>query len=487
MSQRAVIGVLIGAAILYALGLNPFVMPESTDDITYYELGRSLAEGKGYTYHGEIITDWPPVYPFVISLFFRMGIESILVIKTLSILFAISALWLGFRLLKAEQRHYPALTILIFALFPTCLLYGVRTASEWLFMVLSFSFFLSLIRLRDKESSRYGEAVILGLLLGVASLTRMVGVVLGVGILLQMGMRWFRDSRPLSQKIESIIPEFMAASIGAIIFIAWRIYLTYGAEIGDVAVGNYDLKGFSIWSSFEPIVMLSQLNELFFQMDDVLAMVHLSPIEGLLAILVGILLVIGLVGKFKERRFLPTDAYAIATMLMLVSYEIVATRFFIAIAPFVISWLFHGIETVAGAMRLPARRTILTLAMCWIIGLLSIDLVLIFRGNQKDHGPLTGLISQDESAFYRNLYADLREASLEIAAKDPEAIVGVYGWFANFISAMGDLHGVNREYATPFNWYVGTFEDDGIVPEIVVSSFEKVRDIGEITLYRKVR
>ena len=85
-------GVAIAFLICYAglclAGLNPWHLPESTDDITYFDLARSWAAGEGHTVQGEIINDWPPGFPLILSLPIRLGFGSLLAGKVLTVALA---------------------------------------------------------------------------------------------------------------------------------------------------------------------------------------------------------------------------------------------------------------------------------------------------------------------------------------------------------------------------------------------------------------
>jgi 4-amino-4-deoxy-L-arabinose transferase-like glycosyltransferase len=117
------------------------------------------------------------------------------------------------------RRRGIRLILLLFALLPTSVMAGTRIMAEWPYFMMSILFLLALGRL--KKSRTLSAAVLCGLLLGAATLTKFVGVLLGFAILAQVivRLRSARGERPL----RSGWPECLAAAIGGGLFLLWKL------------------------------------------------------------------------------------------------------------------------------------------------------------------------------------------------------------------------------------------------------------------------
>ena len=488
-------GVAIAFLICYAglclAGLNPWHLPESTDDITYFDLARSWAAGEGHTVQGEIINDWPPGFPLILSLPIRLGFGSLLAGKVLTVALALVALVLGYRLLRSERRELPFVTMALLALMPAGYVHLLRTGSDWPYAGMTFAFFPLLYRLRDRAS--LPVAVGAGLLLAAAALTRQVGVLLSAAIISQAIGKWWRLPRraDVMGTARAVWPEALVSVLGASAWLGWNLWLRSAAAAGRVATGNYDVLGASIWHFFEPLKAVKGVAELFFQFENIAGILGIPSglaVAGL-AVFAAVL-AIGLWRTIAERRWLPSDAYALFTVAVLLNYQFKNTRFWIPVAPFLLDWFFRGLVWLTSPVwkarpAFPWRKVAGALLGLWAAGCLAIDFVLILKGNGAGQGPLCGLLSRDEGRFYRGLYADMRTAARWIAENRPGARIGVRGWFANYFREFsGGLRAVNHEYyPNEFDVFVRTTEPD--LPELLRGQFTEVFRAGEAVVYAK--
>ncbi|NNE92455.1 MAG: hypothetical protein HKN23_12470 [Verrucomicrobiales bacterium] len=488
---------LAAVGLLYAAGLNPWVMPESTDDITYFELAKSYAAGNGHEFQGEVIGDWPPIFPLYLSVPMRLGMESLLTAKITVVLSMLAALFLASRLIVRENREAPWTTLILTAVIPTAYASGVRSSSDWFFAAITFGFFLWLHRMNRRETPSLRDGIVLGVLLGIAALTRQVGVLLGAAIVVQILSRWWRsDSRwQIGSVLRQNWPEILAAFIGATLWLAWGAYLAKIQSVDVLAKGNYDQLGTEMWMNFEPVRLLSHLAEAWFQFSNLTEIAGFDggPVETALLILFGIVLAIGLVQTIRQGRFLPSDGYGVATILLLLPYLFKTPRFWIVLTPFLLSWFFRGLavfwKPVAG--RLPVRAATWIPRAAggfWIAFSVAVCGILITRGNAH-HAALSPLITKSEDEFYRGYYADLREAGIRAAAIEPKPDkVGIYGWYSNsFYTWSGGLNSYNWQFwPEEIDWFVTSPDEPDLPTELQdTGEFRKILTEGSVSVFER--
>lgn len=483
-----------GLALYFLAGMNPHMLPESTDDIVYFELAESWANGTGHRFQGEVIGDWPPVYPWFLALPMLLGIKSLLLAKLMTLLTALLGLWLMARLCLAERREPAGLLILLTGLLTMSCLFAVRPAGDWLFVVWSFLFLLVLHRLQGPRP--WVWALLAGMLLGLASLTRFVGVLLGAAVVSQVIGKLFPGRYgspvPWRGRLASVVPEALASCLGGGLWFAWQMYLGRMQSQGLLARGNYDQKGLELWSHFDPHRLLSEIGAAYFQSGNLLEKAGLAdtPLVFAMSLLLGLVLFAGLWRTWKRGLWQPADAYGLATILLVLPYEFKATRYWFVIAPILLSWIFRGVAfwTAPARRRWPGwpwhgvKRVALA---AWMAVLAAAWGLYCFKGNGADHRGLNWFAAGGADHFYLGRNGDLRRACLRIAGQWPGAGIGIDGWFANYAHWFtSGLHAVRHDfYPDAFDTFVHMTHDP--LPGRVAQDFKQAFQEGEVTVYRK--
>ena len=137
-------------------------------------------------------------------------------------------------------------------------------SSDWMFAGLCFLFLLLLGELKTQRS--WWLAALVGIVLGLASLTRMTGVLLGAALIAQ----WItvvreQRSRPFRSGLLHGMPEVFASLIGLLLWTGWMVALTRARAVGDAATGNYELYGMSLFQHFQPLVLTEAFLDLLLQ------------------------------------------------------------------------------------------------------------------------------------------------------------------------------------------------------------------------------
>jgi len=207
------------------------------DDGIYVQLAKSLAEGTGYrSMHlpdAPVAVHYPPVYPFLLSLLWRLW-PSFPANITLFELFDAASLGLAatFIALHLRRTELPPLVsagvlVLAFMAFPLLTLVGVRF-SEPAFLALAAGALL----VSDTDDDSVRTAVLAGTLGGVATLTRTIGITVIGGVVLGMWLSGRRRS--------AIVSGFTAA----VFLIPWLVFLAAHRDgIDPLLVSNYGTYG----------------------------------------------------------------------------------------------------------------------------------------------------------------------------------------------------------------------------------------------------
>ena len=129
---------------------------------------------------------------------------------------------------------------------------GTGGQADFVFFALAMLFFLLLNRLASSQS--WFDALLCGAVLGIASLTRWQGVLLGVGILFQAGRLVVPPRLMKASGGKSIAQLIFSASIGAAFFLGWMYWLRLCTAAGTaVTASNFDYQGAKIWWQPAPL------------------------------------------------------------------------------------------------------------------------------------------------------------------------------------------------------------------------------------------
>ena len=398
---------------LYSLGINNYVQPTNGDDTTYFLGALSLARGEGYTEQGLWIEDWPPVQSALTALaILCTGVEEFYIVKFVNLFAVLLSLVMAYRFMLNEDRSHPMIACLLIATSPTSLLNGTAGQADFTYFALSLAFFFLLERL--KNSRCLFHALLLGLVLGTASLTRYQGVLLGVGILFQ-AWQMLR-----AKQWKSLFLEGIAASMGAAIFLGWKYWIHKCRLEGITTGSNYDLQGQKIWWQPDPLELGGEILNFFSQLEN--AIYKILPngdwLVSLAAIVLMAILAYGFYLRVREVGWRATDIYVLASLSLYTIYAYKEARYFIHLAPFLLDYFFRALAVFFNSARTP--RMILAL---WFSGFLAIDGILLFHGDGSTMGPRCQLLLEDERSYTRGHYREIYDVCQELKENYPNAVL----------------------------------------------------------------
>ena len=458
------IGVVV--VLLYSLGFNYYVAPINGDDIVYYEGAVSLSEGNGFKSQGLWIQDWPPVQSMLVAgAMYLTGNREFYISKLVNLVAVLVSLLLAHRLMVREQRRLPTLSCLLIAISPTSLLNGTAGQADFTFFALSMMFFLLVNRL--ERSRGWWDAVLVGLALGCAALTRWQGVFLGVALIFQAGKLWLSDKRI------TVSREALSSVIGASIFLGWKYWLHLCIQAGTAATSNYDFQGSSIWWHPAPLELGAEILNVFTQFENVLNVVY--PNGGWLVALGAIvfwgILTHGCFLRLKGYGVRATDVYVFVALMMHLIYAYKEARYGVPIAPFMLDYLFTSLATLVQSQRV--RRFAVTV---WILGLLAIDGVLLFYGDGRRMGPRSQLMLTDERSYLRGYFIDLYDTCLDVSQNAPNAVLAADKYHTRIVRHYSGMEthfpGYDPEVDYDFFIEVTDFAFSSNVPEVMQAELE---------------
>jgi hypothetical protein len=329
------------------------------DDGLYVALGKALAEGRGYvSLHlpGEPpAVHYPPLYPAALAALWRVWPQfpaNVLLFRLFDAAAMGTAGWILARHaartgLRWELR-YAALLAAMLA-FPLLTIVGVRF-SEPLFLALFGGAILSV----ERDGVGLGRGAVAGVLAGLATLTRSIGLAAVVGIPWAL---WLRGRRAAA------VAAFAA---GAALAVPWWIWISAQAAAMDpVLVANYGTYG-QYAAQAGATGVLAGLNLQAFSPFPRLLLPGVPPMPWYLlgALLAGV----AGVGITALRRQVPVLLWVLLPYVaIVVLWPFTPDRFMWILLP----WL--GLFLVAGALRVwrwgaPGRIAVGILAMSLLIG-----------------------------------------------------------------------------------------------------------------------
>lgn len=430
---------------LYMLGFNYYVPPNNGDDVTYYHGALSIAAGDGFKSQGLWIKDWPPVQSAIVATVMQLtGSREYYVAKVVNIFAVCVALVLAYRLMVSEQRQLPLVSCLLIGIFPTSLLMGTSGQADFVFFAFSMLFFLLLQRVTSTQS--WLDALLCGIVLGIASLTRWQGVLLGVGIVFQAGMMLNRRSEE-SSNAKFFLLMLLSATVGAAFFLGWKYWLHLCSLAGTaVSASNFDFQGSEIWWQPAPLELGGEMLNLFTQLENV---VHVFLADGEWLVYLATLPFLAVLGygfclRILRHGWRAADCFVLATLAIYSIYAYKEARYAIPLAPFLLDYLFTGV------LALASSKSVVRLAFaCWLAGLLAIDGVLLFYGDGKTMGPRCQLMLNEERDFLRGRYCDLYDTCQELKREFPQATLACDKFHTRIVRHYTQLETHFPGYAPP--------------------------------------
>lgn len=457
--------------LLYLLGFNEYVPPQNGDDVVYYHGAISLADGHGYQSQGQWIRDWPPVQSTLVAAVMRLtGSREYFLAKVVNLLAVLLSLLLAHRLMVREHRNAPLLACLAIAISPTSLLTGTAGQADFTFFALSMVFFLLLGRLRAQRKWR--DAFLCGVVLGLASLTRWQGVLLGVGLVHQACWLWESGNR------RALSREALSAVLGAAMVLGWVVWLKLCGVGEAAAISNYEFQGATIWWRPAPLELGAEILNVFTQFENVVYKLYPdgSWVVGAAAALFWGLLAHGFYLRVKGHGLLASDVYVQVTLVLYLFYAYKEARYAIPLAPFLLDYLFSSLQVL-----LRSRWVRRVGIVCWLSGLLAIDGVLLFYGDGGSTGPRCQLLLSDERDFLRGHYLDLYDTCQEIKRDHPHAVLACDKFHTRIVRHYTGLETHYPGYAPDkeFDLFVSVegLEFSDALPEILKAELETPRSL----------
>jgi len=171
---------------MLAAGLLSITQIESdyvitNDGCSYAKTGKNLAEGKGYTYMGEPNLVFPPVYPYLISLLYRITGDAQsagIYVSIMAWILSVIPVYLISKMLFKGSRTYASITLLIFVTTPVLNTMARRVQAEAVYILLLLGTVYLLFYLLFKgKSLRILHFVIIGAAFGLTTLARPEGFI----------------------------------------------------------------------------------------------------------------------------------------------------------------------------------------------------------------------------------------------------------------------------------------------------------------------
>ena len=213
--------ILLGAAVLYFSLYNPLRFGFYHDDSIYVTAAKALATGDGYRIislpYEPAATKYPPFYPFLLSLIWRFNphfpqnVNAMVVVSAMATLILLTLTWRYFVEQGYATNWQALLVVAMVAVNWRIVVYATGTYSEMIFTALSLVGLIAAERLETARKSLYW-GLSLGLILGLAFLTRTTGVTLLMAVAVYFLFR---------RKIRLALVPIAVASVFVVAWFAW--------------------------------------------------------------------------------------------------------------------------------------------------------------------------------------------------------------------------------------------------------------------------
>ena len=215
---------------LIGLGLLGVVLScrarDFVGDAYYFELARSIAQGRGYVFDFRPQTMVPPGFPYLLALMTMViGSKYVVLVRSMAVFFTL-ALIATYEVLRSEEgRGVAAGTCLLLGSSPEVFQFSTRLVfSDMPYFCTSMMLLWLMMRL-DSDEGRSGKRTILWLLSGglmiISVLMRSTGIALAGGILGWILVSLFRNREVVKRRIRIFLPLAIA---GLVVQGAWMYW-----------------------------------------------------------------------------------------------------------------------------------------------------------------------------------------------------------------------------------------------------------------------
>ena len=447
---------LLGTPVLLAaLGSNPWLAPEVFDNALYLEAGRSLAEGRGYTFNGIPVTDWPPGFPLLLALARLLGLPGVLGGRLVVLTSMLGALLLLERLLRREGHSAPALVAGLTGLLPTSFLAATRLLAEWPFLLGLSTSLLLLGSLRSEDRGWWIRGALAGLAVAATTLLRYPGIVL-LAVPAAEVLGALRRPRPSTTLLRRLRAPLLSCAAAALALAPWLLWLHRARAAGPPAGTYQGLLSLAVEDlakaddGLPPVVaaladrgedLLDTLSEVLVQAENLEDASGLD--DGLLPWLLmvpGGLLLTGFLVRLLGRNRQPGDLFAGATLGLLLLSGWIRERYWFPILPWILAGAFQ-LPGLASRLRPAAgracQRYLLPALLAVGLGAAAGNTDLLLRGRpHAGYGGLSLLASPTGEAYYQGVWRDLYRHLRWLREEGPPGVLAADSRYLKYAAAL---------------------------------------------------
>ena len=211
--KSQIVGVAFGvtlliSAVIYYCAIRPEEFGFAHDDGVYVTTAKALATAQGYRIislpYAPAQTKYPPFYPLLLSLIWRAHPQfpdNLIWMSLLSVATAVGFLAVTYRYLVKHNYAAPWQVLIVIGLAAVnwrTIILATSVYSEMVYTLLSVAG-LFLAEKYEKETAGHGTGLATGVLMGLAFLTRTIGVslLIAVGLYYVLRRQWRRALMPL--------------------------------------------------------------------------------------------------------------------------------------------------------------------------------------------------------------------------------------------------------------------------------------------------
>ncbi|MGH9822279.1 MAG: glycosyltransferase family 39 protein [Blastocatellia bacterium] len=226
--MAALVLVLLGVAGLYVALLSPANFGYYSDDAVYVTTAKALATGQGYRLISlptqPVQTKYPPVYPLMLALIWKVSpnfpdnLTPMLLLSVAASIVASALTWVYLSGKGYTSKWVALLVVALAAINLNTVQFAINTFPEMPYAALSVgALLLAEERERNKDSWAGGltGGIVLGLLIGLAFLTRVSGITLLAAVALYFVLR--------KRTKDALIP----VAIGGLFVVGWFAWASH--------------------------------------------------------------------------------------------------------------------------------------------------------------------------------------------------------------------------------------------------------------------